>query len=556
VRRVFLSFLVFAVVSGAVHPVTASSEVLSAPVDADVADPFREPSNQYGPGNRGIEYDTEPGVAVGAALSGTVVFAGPVAGSTWVTVDHGGGLRTSYGPLAGLRIRAGEFVERGQTLAVTGSALHFSARIDGVYVDPAGLLGELVVEVRLVPHNVDDGQRVAAADSFGERLALLDLEASRGSETGGFVGALFRVVERLNELAEPQSLMESLLHFSELILVLGEDLNPIAMQQRLIEGLLAIVDPPPCTDAATAAAVTSGPHGSSVAERRIAVVIDGWDSSSDSPGSAGLLDLDRHGYDNDDVVRFSYAGGLTDGGGEQWGSGIERTAYTGVDAGAPAAVTAERLAETLRAVRAANPDAVIDVYGHGTGGLIARHAVAAVHDEVDIDVALTFAAPHQGTPLATTIDAAMSTLPGQGGEIGLEEIKPASGLLHPILDDISEAGWARQTQDVAFPDDVHAVTVGHRVDLEFPGTTTNAAGAQHVIVGGFNPLAVDEELLGSEETATEISLALAGLDPACTPMGNRVFDLVAGESIANAYRLGAAGLVAADMIGTLKTFPR
>ena len=44
--------------------------VLTPPVDAPVLDPFRLPAGPYGPGNRGIEYDTEPGEIVLAAAGG------------------------------------------------------------------------------------------------------------------------------------------------------------------------------------------------------------------------------------------------------------------------------------------------------------------------------------------------------------------------------------------------------------------------------------------------------------------------------------------------------
>jgi murein DD-endopeptidase MepM/ murein hydrolase activator NlpD len=66
------------------------------PVSAEVMDPFRAPSHPYGPGNRGLKYDTEPAQEVRASADGEVVFAGPVAGSLHVTVLHADGVRTSY----------------------------------------------------------------------------------------------------------------------------------------------------------------------------------------------------------------------------------------------------------------------------------------------------------------------------------------------------------------------------------------------------------------------------------------------------------------------------
>ncbi len=125
--------------------------VFRPPVDAPVADPFRPPENPYGPGNRGIEYDTEPGDVVRAAAAGTVSFAGAVAGSLHVTVDHGGGLISSYSYLERISVRVGAAVDQGRVIGVAGERLHFSVRLNSDYVDPDGFIGVRRVKVRLVP---------------------------------------------------------------------------------------------------------------------------------------------------------------------------------------------------------------------------------------------------------------------------------------------------------------------------------------------------------------------------------------------------------------------
>jgi murein DD-endopeptidase MepM/ murein hydrolase activator NlpD len=124
--------------------------VLVPPVDAPVLDPFRLPAGPYGPGNRGIEYGTELGDPVRAAAGGVVVFAGAVAGSLHVTVDHGGGLLSSYSFVDRVLVAAGQPVARGERVAVAGPAFHFGVRVDGRYVDPASLMGQMVVRVRLI----------------------------------------------------------------------------------------------------------------------------------------------------------------------------------------------------------------------------------------------------------------------------------------------------------------------------------------------------------------------------------------------------------------------
>jgi hypothetical protein len=121
------------------------------PVDGAVVRPFEPPSTLYGPGHRGVDLDAAPGTSVRAAERGRVRHAGQVAGVLWISIDHEDGVRTSYGPLAGLRVAAGEDVDRGQVIASVASGdhgdpgvdrgLHLGARRDGEYIDPMRLPG-------------------------------------------------------------------------------------------------------------------------------------------------------------------------------------------------------------------------------------------------------------------------------------------------------------------------------------------------------------------------------------------------------------------------------
>lgn len=123
-------------------PAAASRTDTVRPVPGEVAAEFDPPEQPYGPGRRGVRLVAVPGEAVRAARGGEVVFAGPVAGTPWVSVDHGGGLRTSYGPVEPA-VRAGEPVEVGDVLGrlVEGDGgLHWGARIEGTYIDPLDLL--------------------------------------------------------------------------------------------------------------------------------------------------------------------------------------------------------------------------------------------------------------------------------------------------------------------------------------------------------------------------------------------------------------------------------
>lgn len=134
------------------QPAVAADTAFIRPTSAPVLDPFRLPEGKYGPGNRGIEYDTDEFDRIVAAARGTVVFAGPVAGSLFVTVDHGNGLESSYGFVGHILVREGEEVVAGDVVALAAGPFHFSVRLYGEYINPEPLFGTRRVVVRLVPH--------------------------------------------------------------------------------------------------------------------------------------------------------------------------------------------------------------------------------------------------------------------------------------------------------------------------------------------------------------------------------------------------------------------
>ena len=74
-----------------VAAVAAVSVSYVPPVDGEVADGFRPPSDRYSAGNRGVDYDTEPGDVVRAAADGEVVYAGAIGGTSHVVVLHADG---------------------------------------------------------------------------------------------------------------------------------------------------------------------------------------------------------------------------------------------------------------------------------------------------------------------------------------------------------------------------------------------------------------------------------------------------------------------------------
>jgi murein DD-endopeptidase MepM/ murein hydrolase activator NlpD len=148
------------IVLSQVSTATAASNCWRAPVDAPISDPYREPACRWCPGNRGIEYDTPPGVAVIAVASGRVTFVGSIAGTGYMVVRHANGVRTTYGNISNGRFRRGDLVIRGVQVGSTAGRFHFGVRDVVGYVDPAPMIGQLVYAPRLIPN---DGAPAAPA---------------------------------------------------------------------------------------------------------------------------------------------------------------------------------------------------------------------------------------------------------------------------------------------------------------------------------------------------------------------------------------------------------
>jgi len=117
---------------------------LSAPVHGHVIAGFA-PIGRYA-GHWGIDLASPLGSAARAAGAGRVTFAGAVAGRLSVTIDHGGGLKTSLSYLERIDVDVGTLVRAGDVVARTGvahsaDAVHFSVRLHGAYHDPLDWLG-------------------------------------------------------------------------------------------------------------------------------------------------------------------------------------------------------------------------------------------------------------------------------------------------------------------------------------------------------------------------------------------------------------------------------
>lgn len=174
----------------AVGPIILVSPALVGPMaapaagDSDwawpIADPhvvvreWRAPADDYSAGHRGVDIAASAGAPVTAPESGTVRFAGRVVDRPVLSIEHSGGLVSSFEPVE-TTLKKGDQVARGQQIGTVApvsashcaeSCLHFGVRRDGRYISPMLVL-EPPARAILLPVNAAD--RVTPAGAPGGR---------------------------------------------------------------------------------------------------------------------------------------------------------------------------------------------------------------------------------------------------------------------------------------------------------------------------------------------------------------------------------------------------
>jgi murein DD-endopeptidase MepM/ murein hydrolase activator NlpD len=103
---------------------------------------------RWSPGHRGVDLATQTGAPVRAPANGTVLFAGMLAGRPVLSIDHGGGLISSFEPVVS-QWPKGTAVTRGEVVGILGPkprhclpevCLHWGVRRNGRYINPLTLL--------------------------------------------------------------------------------------------------------------------------------------------------------------------------------------------------------------------------------------------------------------------------------------------------------------------------------------------------------------------------------------------------------------------------------
>jgi murein DD-endopeptidase MepM/ murein hydrolase activator NlpD len=121
------------------------------PIESNITSPFgtaRVYNGSLKGYHSGTDFRAKTGTPIKAANDGRVVLVKKrfYSGGT-VIIDHGEGIYTCYFHLSKFKVKKGTVVKRGELIAlsgksgrVTGPHLHFSARVDGVQVDPLQLM--------------------------------------------------------------------------------------------------------------------------------------------------------------------------------------------------------------------------------------------------------------------------------------------------------------------------------------------------------------------------------------------------------------------------------
>lgn len=138
--------------------VTATAAPAAAWVDPTTGNPHPTnvarraeiPEKNWHPGHRGVDLGARPGADVFAAEDGVVAYVGVIVGTPVISIDHPGGIRTTYQPVHA-RVAVGDLISEGDVIGTLArptsqfgrehAGLHWGARTGpDRYIDPLTLL--------------------------------------------------------------------------------------------------------------------------------------------------------------------------------------------------------------------------------------------------------------------------------------------------------------------------------------------------------------------------------------------------------------------------------
>jgi hypothetical protein len=518
---------------GAAPPAPGGCGVWLPPVDGPVARSFQAPAFAYGPGHRGIDFAVPPGTPVRASGDGVVAFAGSVAGSLHVVVAHDGNLRTTYAFLAGISVRAGDRVMRGQVVGAAGGSgpeheaggLHFGVRLGDRYLDPQRLFGicDLTQLVRLIPADEVpaepwDAQRGVSGSLTSGRSGVAavagDLAGALGDAAGAAVDAGRSGWDAMSGAAGAAASGARALAG-----VGARSARELARGAGAAfgyspAGILASVAMEVAAGAADLwhhrqeCSDGSAPAGGTGGSGHLLMAVGGIDTAGAPDQATFGLDARALGYGDDEVTYFSYA---TDGGAyraDQTHGDLQRAGL--------------HLAEQLKRAQREHPGREVDLIAHSQGGVVVDVFLQDYYDAADpeyppIGTVVTLSSPHEGAPLAT------AAADWRGSPVGKElveaaeerlSVAPASAPSVRQLDEHSR--FLRELWDHRLPEHVDFTTIGATDDVLVPATQVDVPDATKVVVGvGGGPLDDHANIPRDPGALRVVRAALEGRAPPC-----------------------------------------
>jgi Peptidase family M23 len=574
-------------------PALADEPAWLRPVGGAVIRPFSEPPARYAAGHRGVDFAAPAGTSVRAAHDGTVTFAGDVAGSLHVVVAHDGGIRTSYSYLLRVDVRVGQRVRGGQVVGIAGghgdghtsAVLHLGARIGDRYIDPMLLFAptDLTKLVRLVspsePTVADEAMlRREAEEQLGE---ILD----SGDDCAGGVPLVEQVCDAGEALGETTvTAAEATADAAEWVANGAVDLGLAALRaagsaaaamadriERTVravarvvtaaaEGIVGAADAAAEILASAAGAVfqavlragrylyehlTTCPQPAPVAHPKgsgnIVVAVGGLMSSRERKrrrdGSTVLTSSfdfrpRKLGYDRRDVAYFSYA--------------ADSPEYGVDDTFGDLHAKARLLAAQVKAWGAQHPGRSLDLIGHSEGGVVIDLFLMDSYrghegEYPKIENVLTYAAPHEGTPIANLAEVIDKKYPVKivAGWAGVEHIPIGT----PALDELSEDSstmrelWSGRS----LPRGIRYLSLVGSEDWEVPSSSADVPGGEKVVLPVGDTLVPDDHhaVLTDDDAVSAAQAQLSGGHPAdsCGP-----FTDVGGALYSEVVRVGTLAL--------------
>ncbi len=297
---------------------------------------------------------------------------------------------------------------------------------------------------------------------------------------------------------------------------------------------------------------SAGEAGGGVGDGRILIQVAGLGSSSEE-ASIGLLDASALGYDVDDVVGFSYAGGCTPAPfgsnsveSSAWlGDQLAVTPYGPTDTYADIDIAAGHLADLVEAAAGERPGQPIDITAHSLGGVVARRALEILADRpgaVLPDTLITIGSPHGGANLA---EAALAIEPGTVTGDAFDRIDRVADVWDAIsVAQVATSGPLALDPPGEPPAGVRVVSIGGATDLIVPLSATYWEGAVNVVIESDlrDAGSMHGDLPGLAEVADEVALAVSGQSATCRSLTSHLVSVGKSSVIQRAEDLVGLGV--------------